>query len=114
MKLETFAYLPAMSPEELVGQVRSILSRGLVVGIEFSAAPDPYDHYWTMWKLPLFGVDDPAVVLAELDACRRANPAAYVKINGYDRLRQGQVVSFVAGWPDRPASSPGGPPERSA
>jgi ribulose-bisphosphate carboxylase small chain len=103
MKLETFAYLPAMSAGQLGEQIRSILDRRLVVGIEFTASPDPYDHYWTMWKLPLFGVEDPLTVLAELDACRRANPGAYVKINGYDPARQGQVVSFVVSRPDRGA-----------
>jgi ribulose-bisphosphate carboxylase small chain len=54
-----------------------------------------------MWKLPLFDTDDPAAVLAELDTCRQANPAAYIKINGYDPARQGQVVSFVASQPNR-------------
>jgi len=103
MKLETFAYLPAMSAEQLGEQIRSILSRRLVVGIEFAVSPDPYDHYWTMWKLPLFGVEDPVAVLAELDACRVANQGAYIKINGYDPVRQGQVVSFVASRPDRGA-----------
>jgi ribulose-bisphosphate carboxylase small chain len=103
MMLETFSYLPALSAEQLAEQVRSILARRLVVGIEFTSSPDPYGHYWTMWKLPLFDIDDPAVVLDELDACRRANPAAYVKINGYDPVRQGQVVSFVVSQPERSA-----------
>jgi ribulose-bisphosphate carboxylase small chain len=101
MMLETFSYLPALSVQQLDKQIRSIIARRLVVGIEFTSSPDPYGHYWTMWKLPLFGIDDPAVVLNELDACRRANPAAYVKINGYDPVRQGQVVSFVVGQPKR-------------
>jgi ribulose-bisphosphate carboxylase small chain len=101
MMLETFSYLPALSAEQLDKQIRSILARRLVVGIEFTSSPDPYGHYWTMWKLPLFDIDDPAVVLNELDACRRANPAAYVKINGYDSVRQGQVVSFVVSQPER-------------
>ena len=99
MRLETFSYLPALSTEQLESQVRAILGRGLVVGIEYTTAPDPRDHYWTMWKLPLFGVMDPAAVLAELDACRRANRGAFIKVNGYDRTRQGQVVSFVASRP---------------
>ena len=103
MMLETFSYLPALTPVQLDRQIRSILARGLVVGIEFTSSPDPYGHYWAMWKLPLFGIGDPAAVLAELDACRRANPAAYVKINGYDPVRQGQVVSFVAARPERGA-----------
>jgi ribulose-bisphosphate carboxylase small chain len=101
MRLETFSYLPGLSAEQLAQQIRSILRRRLVVGIEFSSAPDPRDHYWAMWKLPLFDTDDPAAVLAELDACRRANPDAYIKINGYDPVRQGQVVSFVAVRPGR-------------
>jgi ribulose-bisphosphate carboxylase small chain len=101
MKLETFSYLPPLSPEQLAGQIRSILARRLVVGIEYTTAPDPRDHYWVMWKLPLFDVDDPEAVLAELEACQRSNPGAYVKINGYDPVRQGQVVSFVASQPGR-------------
>jgi ribulose-bisphosphate carboxylase small chain len=101
MKLETFSYLPEMSTGQMTLQIRSILARHLVVGIEFTSAPDPRDHYWTMWKLPLFGTNDPGAVLAELDACRRANPDAYIKVNGYDPVRQGQVVSFVAIQPAR-------------
>jgi len=100
MRLETFSYLPELSSEQLGQQIRSILDRHLVVGIEYNNAPDPYDHYWTMWKLPLFDTDDPAVVLAELEACRQANPGAYIKVNGYDPGRQGQVVSFVAARPE--------------
>jgi len=99
MRLETFSYLPALSAEQLERQVRAILDRGLVVGIEYATTPDPRDHYWAMWKLPLFGPADPAAVLAELDACRQANPGAFIKVNGYDRIRQGQVVSFVASRP---------------
>jgi ribulose-bisphosphate carboxylase small chain len=100
MRLETFSYLPEFSREQLAQQVRSILGRRLVVGIEYTKAPDPYDHYWSMWKLPLFDTDDPAVVLAELEACGQANPGAYIKVNGYDPARQGQVVSFVAAEPE--------------
>ncbi|HXP20990.1 MAG TPA: ribulose bisphosphate carboxylase small subunit [Streptosporangiaceae bacterium] len=103
MRLETFSYLPELSAEQIADQVRSIVARRLVVGIEFSHAPDPYNHYWTLWKLPLFDIDDPAAVLAELEACRQANRDAYIKVNGYDPVRQGQVVSFVASRPDRGA-----------
>jgi ribulose-bisphosphate carboxylase small chain len=100
MRLETFSYLPELSSEQLTQQIRSILGRHLIVGIEYTDGPDPYDHYWTMWKLPLFDTDDPAAVLAELEACRQANPGAYIKVNGYDPVRQGQVVSFVAAQPE--------------
>jgi ribulose-bisphosphate carboxylase small chain len=99
MRLETFSYLPGLTEHQLEAQVRAILARRLVVGIEYTSAPDPHEHYWTMWKLPMFAAADPAVVLGELEACRRANPDAYIKINGYDRVRQGQVISFVAVQP---------------
>jgi ribulose-bisphosphate carboxylase small chain len=101
MMLETFSYLPDLSAAQLAEQVRAILSRHLVVGIEYTVAPDPYDHYWTMWKLPLFAAAEPTEVLAELESCRQAHPEAYIKINGYDRARQGQVVSFIAVKPGR-------------
>ena len=103
MMLETYSYLPSLSEDQLAAQIRSILSRRLVIGIEFTTAPDPYDHYWSMWKLPLFDLDpvDADVVRAELDACRSANPDAFIKINGYDPVRQGQVTSFIASKPRR-------------
>jgi ribulose-bisphosphate carboxylase small chain len=101
MRLETFSYLPPLSEAEIAAQVRSIVAGGLVVGIEFTQEPDPYDHYWTLWKLPLVDIDDANAVLLELAACQRAHPNAYVRVNGYDPLRQGQVVSFVVHRPER-------------
>jgi ribulose-bisphosphate carboxylase small chain len=95
VKLETFSYLPELSQEQMEAQIRSALGRGLLVGIEYTDEPDAYDHYWTLWKLPLFGVADPAVVIEELEECRQENPDAYIRLNGYDSVRQGQVVSFV-------------------
>jgi ribulose-bisphosphate carboxylase small chain len=95
MRLETFSYLPALSDEEIAAQIGAIVDRGLVVAIEHTERPDPYDHYWSLWKLPLFGVSEADAVLEELAACRQAHPHAYVRVNGYDAERQGQVVSFV-------------------
>lgn len=100
MRLETFSYLPTLSEEEVAAQIRAAVARGLVVGIEYTDLPDPYDHYWTLWKLPLFGISDAEIVLAEIDACCRANPEAYVRVSGYDADRQGQVVSFVVQEPE--------------
>lgn len=99
MRFETFSYLPELSEEEIATQIRSIVSQGLVVGIELTETPCPYDHYWTLWKLPLFGIDDPDVVLTELEECRRANPGSFVRVSGYDPERQGQVASFVVQRP---------------
>jgi ribulose-bisphosphate carboxylase small chain len=100
LRLGTFSYLPEMTLEQVEAQIRSTVERGLVVGFEYTDDPDPYDHYWTLWKLPLFGVTDPSIVLARLEECRAANPDAYIRVNGYDSVRQGQVVSFVVQRPD--------------
>ena len=103
MKLETFSYLPELTDLEVAAQIRSILAAGLVVALEYTDEPDPYQHYWTLWKLPLFGISDPAVVLDEVEQCRAANPTAYIRLNGYDAARQGQVLSFVV---HRPGAGP--------
>jgi ribulose bisphosphate carboxylase small subunit len=39
MRLETFSYLPELTPDEVAAQVRSVLERGVVVGIEYTIAP---------------------------------------------------------------------------
>jgi ribulose-bisphosphate carboxylase small chain len=52
-----------------------------------------------MWKLPMFDAATAGQVLAEVDACARAHPEAFVKLTGYDAKRQGQVASFVVRRP---------------
>ncbi len=94
MRLETFSYLPEFTPEQMEAQIDSILERGLVVAIEHTRQVDPRDHYWTLWQLPLFDVHDPEFVLEAIRECRRANPTHFIRVNGYDSRRQGQVVSF--------------------
>ena len=48
-----------------------------------------------MWKLPFFGATDAAEVMAEVDACREANPGDHVRLIGYDRRRQTQGLAVV-------------------
>jgi ribulose-bisphosphate carboxylase small chain len=59
-----------------------------------------------MWGLPMFDLADPAGVLLEVNACRRAHPNCYIKLNAYDaRLgRQTTALSFLV---QRPAEEPG-------
>jgi ribulose-bisphosphate carboxylase small chain len=98
-RMETFSYLPPLTEDEIRSQVRNLTRQGLIPGIEYSAAPQPRDSYWTLWKLPFVERPAPDVVLAEVDACAAANPQAHVKLVGYDSVRQGQVVSFVVRRP---------------
>jgi len=52
-----------------------------------------------MWKLPLFEVRTSQEVMAEIQECVDAHPDSFVKLNGYDPRRQGQVASFVVHRP---------------
>jgi ribulose-bisphosphate carboxylase small chain len=100
MRFETFSYLPPLSEDEVRAQVQDLTRRGLIPGIEYSRAPNPRDSYWRLWKLPfVHRRPDPNEVLREVDACAAANPAAHVKLVGYDSVRQGQVVSFIVRRP---------------
>lgn len=99
MNLETFSYLPALTTKQVLQQVHYLLQQGLVPAVEYSDEPTPRDHYWTMWKLPLFEARAAEDVLAEIEACKAANPRSYVKLIGYDRRRQAQVMSFVVHRP---------------
>ncbi|HYM50860.1 MAG TPA: ribulose bisphosphate carboxylase small subunit [Candidatus Limnocylindrales bacterium] len=99
MRLETFSYLPPMSTQQVAKQVQYLLTQGLVPAIEYVREPKPTDHYWSMWKLPLFDARAAEDVLAEIEACRAAHPDCYIKLIGYDRGRQSQAVSFVAHQP---------------
>lgn len=103
MKLETFSYLPPMTEAQVRKQVAHILGKGLIPAVEYTAAPRIDDIYWTMWELPLIDAKTVDDVMKELEACHTANPGAYIKVVGYDKVRQCQVVSFVAHRPGEAA-----------
>nr|7QSY_B Chain B, RubisCO small subunit [synthetic construct]7QSY_D Chain D, RubisCO small subunit [synthetic construct]7QSY_F Chain F, RubisCO small subunit [synthetic construct]7QSY_H Chain H, RubisCO small subunit [synthetic construct] len=96
MHTETFSYLPPLTDEEIKKQVEYILKNGWIPGIEYTDEPGPHNSYWSFWKLPFFNAETAEEVMEELEACREANPDCYIKITGYDNIRQGQVLSFVA------------------
>jgi ribulose-bisphosphate carboxylase small chain len=95
MKLETFGYIPPLTRQEQAAQISSLLARGLIPSIEHTDRPAPRDHYWHLWKLPLFEATSAGDVVAEIDRCAEANPGDYVKIVAYDRATQGQTAFVV-------------------
>lgn len=99
MRLGNYSYLPALSKEQVAKQVRYLLTKQLIPIIEHTRRPNPNDHYWNMWQLPLFDARGAEDVLAELAACQAANPSSYIKLSGYDRNRQRQPVSFIVHRP---------------
>jgi len=55
-----------------------------------------------MWGLPLFGIKDAAAVMFEINACRKAYPSRYVKVNAFDNSRsiESCSLSFIVQRPN--------------
>lgn len=94
-KFETFSYLPAMNAEQIKKQVEYIVKKGWNPAIEHTEPEHLMDNYWYMWKLPMFGETDVARILAEAEACHKANPNNHVRLIGYDNFAQSQGASMV-------------------
>jgi ribulose-bisphosphate carboxylase small chain len=102
----TFSYLPDLSDEQIRAQIEYALSRGWALSVEYTDDPHPRNTYWDMWGQPMFDLKDSAGVLAQVQACRRAFPSHYVKVNAFDSTRGWETVrlSFIV---NRPAEEPG-------
>ncbi len=96
MHTETFSYLPPLNEDQIKAQINYILENNWIPGIEFTDDPSPSNAYWNFWKLPLIQCHTVDDVLEELYACQQKHPQSYIKITGYDNIRQGQVLAFVA------------------
>ena len=94
-KFETFSYLPAMDAAGIRKQVQYIVSKGWNPAIEHTEPENAFDHYWYMWKLPMFGETDVNRILAEAEACHKANPQHHVRLIGYDNYAQSQGPAMV-------------------
>ncbi|MFS8022326.1 putative ribulose-bisphosphate carboxylase [Helianthus anomalus] len=111
-KYETLSYLPDLTEAQLAKEVDYLLRNKWVPCLEFelehgfvyrenARSPGYYDgRYWTMWKLPMFGCTDSAQVLKELNECKKEYPNAWIRIIGFDNVRQVQCISFIASKPD--------------
>ncbi|GGK35512.1 ribulose bisphosphate carboxylase small subunit [Nocardia camponoti] len=102
----TFSYLAELTDEEIAAQVRYALLNNWPVSIEYTDDPHPRNTYWEMWGLPLFDLDEPDGVLAEINACRATFPRHYVRVTAYDATytKQTTALSFLV---QRPAVEPG-------
>ncbi|MYY89604.1 hypothetical protein FYL30_10370 [Lactobacillus salivarius] len=107
-KFETLSYLPDLTEEQLLKEIDYLLRNGWIPCLEFTLqdpfpyreqnrSPGYYDgRYWTMWKLPMFGCTDATQVLQEVVEARTAHPNGFVRIIGFDNVRQVQCISFIA------------------
>jgi ribulose-bisphosphate carboxylase small chain len=94
-RTETFSYLPPMTPERLRKQIAWIISQGWNPAIEHTEPEKSFSSFWYLWKLPFFGEKSVEKILAELEACHRANPGHHVRLIGYDNYAQSQGAAFV-------------------
>lgn len=94
-KFGTFSYLPPLTAEQVLGQVRYMIAQGWACSVEHVEPERATDNYWYMWKLPMFGEQDAAVVMTEVDECHRVHPRDHVRLIGYDGRRQTQGLAFV-------------------
>ncbi|XP_077243929.1 ribulose bisphosphate carboxylase small subunit, chloroplastic 5-like [Tasmannia lanceolata] len=110
LKFETLSYLQPLSRQQLAKQVEYLIKMGWVPCLEFdevgfvrreyNASPGYYDgRYWTMWKLPMFGCTDASQVLTELEEAKKEYPNSFIRILGFDNLRQVQCCMFIAYQP---------------
>ena len=102
----TFSFLPDLTDAEISAQVEYALQQGWALAVEHTDEPHPRNVYWEMWGMPMFDLQDAAGVLLEVNACRKAFPNHYIKINALDATQgwESTRLSFIV---NRPPSEPG-------
>merc|ERR1719198_2170026 len=118
VKYEAMSFLSSFTRPDMEAQVNYMIQNGLIPCVEFdktgttfrehSSMPGYYDgRYWTMWKLPMFGATDAGAVMNEIMECKRNNPNSFIRVLGFDNIKQVQCMGFLV-------SKPGGPIGMSA
>ncbi len=102
----TFSFLPDFTDEQIERQIEYCLNQGWSLGIEHTDDPHPRNSLWEMWGAPMFDIADPKAIMHEINACRRAFPNSYIKLNANNssRGRETVALSFIV---HRPAAEPG-------
>ncbi|GJM87558.1 hypothetical protein PR202_ga03525 [Eleusine coracana subsp. coracana] len=75
-KFETLSYLPPLSTEDLLKQIEYLIRSKWIPCLEFST------------------------VLKELEEVKAAYPNCFIRVIGFDNVRQVQCISFIAYKPD--------------
>lgn len=99
-RYETLSYLPPLSDSQISKQLQYILDQGFIPAVEFSDNSEPEQHYWTLWKLPLFNATSTSEILNEVKACRSEYSGSYIRVVGFDNVKQCQVLSFIVHKPN--------------
>ncbi len=98
----TFSFLPDLTDDQISKQVRYILDNGWAASVEYTDDPHPRNTYWEMWGHPMFDLRDPAGVMLEVNACRKAYPRHYIRVNAFDATNgvESLKLSFIVNRPD--------------
>ena len=101
-----FSFLPDLTDEQITKQIQYAIDKSWAISIEYTDDPHPRNNYWEMWGLPLFDIKDPAAVMYEIDAFRKANTTGYIKVQAFDASKgcESCVHSFII---QRPSFEPG-------
>lgn len=101
-----FSFLPDLTDAQILAQIRYALSRDWAVNVEYTDDPHPRNTYWEMYGLPMFDLKDPAGILMEINACRKAFPNHYIRVTAFDATRGWETprMSYIV---NRPAVEPG-------
>ena len=101
-----FSYLPDLTDVQITSQIEYALKHNYAVGVEYTDDPHPRNTYWEMHGNPMFDLKDPAGILLEINACRKAFPNHYVRVTAFDSTQGVESVrmSFIV---NRPAIEPG-------
>ncbi len=102
----TFSFLPDLTDAQIKAQIEYCLSKGWAVSVEYSDDPHPRNTYWEMFGNPMFDLKDAAGLMTEVNACRKAFPNHYVKVNAFDSTHGWEALrlSFIV---NRPQVEPG-------
>ena len=102
----TFSFLPDLTDAQISAQIKYCIDNGWAVNVEYTDDPHPRNTYWEMWRLPMFDLKDPAGILMEVNACRKAFPKSYVRVSAFDDTHgvESLKLSFIV---NRPEEEPG-------
>ena len=100
-RYETLSYLPPLSDAQIAKHIQYVLDQGYFPAIEFNEDSEPTQYYWTMWKLPLFNATSTQDVLREVQECRSQYSNCFIRVVGFDNIKQCQILSFIVHKPNR-------------
>lgn len=102
----TFSFLPDLTDDEIKAQIQYALDQNWALSVEYTDDPHPRNAYWDMWGMPMFDIKDPAGIMFEVNACRKAYPNQYIKVNAFDSTLGFETMrlSFIV---NRPKHEPG-------